>query len=162
MFRVVAALLLSALSLPALAVEWVGALSDADRHAVLQAAEDADARWNARDAAGLTGMYSDDGTLVVGGGELMQGRALVLDYFTRSFARTPAELRHTTTVDRVVVLAPDLVMADTRVALDRPAEGGAPARVRDFNTLTVLVRREGQWRLHAVRAMPATKPQAAQ
>lgn len=148
------ALVLLLTTLPATAAEWIGQMADSDKHAVEAAAVQADAHWNARDAAGLAAMYADDATLVVGGGALAQGQAAVLAYFTASFARTPATLRHTTRVDRLVVLAPDLVLADTRVALDQPGADGAPRRVRDFNTLTLLARRDGQWKLHTVRAYP--------
>lgn len=160
MRRSVAVVLSCLLAVPAYAAEWIGTLPEADRRAVEQAAVDADTAWNRRDAAALAAMYTADATLAVGGGLSAQGASAVNDYFERSFARTPATLRHLTTVDRVVVLAPDLVLADTRVALDDTAAGAA-RRVRDFNTLTLLARREGQWKLHAVRALPAPPPSQA-
>ena len=170
-----ATLLLLLIALPATAAEWIGQLPEAERRAVEAAAEEADANWNARDAAALAAMYSDDATLLVGGREpMLRGREAVLAYFTTSFARAPASLHHTTTVDRMIVLAPDLVWADTRVALDDiavdgtavegpavegtavegPAVDGRRTRVRDFHTLTLLRRTDGQWKLHAVRAFP--------
>lgn len=170
-----ATLLLLLIALPATAAEWIGQLPEAERRAVEAAAEEADANWNARDAAALAAMYSDDATLLVGGREpMLRGREAVLAYFTTSFARAPASLHHTTTLDRMIVLAPDLVWADTRVALDDiavdgtavegpavegtavegPAVDGRRTRVRDFHTLTLLRRTDGQWKLHAVRAFP--------
>lgn len=175
-----ATLLLLLIALPATAAEWIGQLPEAERRAVEAAAEEADANWNARDAAALAAMYSDDATLLVGGREpMLRGREAVLAYFTTSFARAPASLHHTTTLDRMIVLAPDLVWADTRVALDDIAVGGTAVegtavegaavggtavegaavegrrtRVRDFHTLTLLRRTDGQWKLHAVRAFP--------
>ena len=180
-----ATLLLLLIALPATAAEWIGQLPEAERRAVEAAAEEADANWNARDAAALAAMYSDDATLLVGGREpMLRGREAVLAYFPKSFARAPASLHHTTTVDRMIVLAPDLVWADTRVALDDiavegtavesttvdgttvdgttvdgtavegTADDGRRTRVRDFHTLTLLRRTDGQWKLHAVRAFP--------
>lgn len=143
-------------ALPAVAVEWVGTVPDADRQAIEAAAGEADAHWNARDAAGLASMYVDDASLVIAGGGPVRGKAAVLDYFTKSFARTPATMRHATLVDRATVLTPDLVLADTRVTLDRTEQDGSVVRVRDFNTLTLMARRDGHWRLHTVRAYPQT------
>src|SRR5688572_28040185 len=80
------ALVLLLTTLPATAADWIGQLADSDKHAVEAAAVQADANWNARDAAGLAAMYADDATLVVGGGALAQGQAAVLAYFTASFA----------------------------------------------------------------------------
>lgn len=154
MIRRAVALLLVLIALPATAAEWIGQLPEAEMHAVEAAATQADANWNARDAAGLSAMYTDDATLVVGDTDALRGREAVLAYFTRSFARTPASMRHTTMVDRMIVLAPDLVWADTRVALDDAGASGQPTRVRDFNTLTLLRKQDGQWKLHTVRAYP--------
>lgn len=154
MIRRAAALLLLLIALPVTAAEWIGQLPEAEMRAVEAAATQADANWNARDAAGLSAMYTGDATLVVGGTEVLRGREAVLAYFTRSFARTPASMRHTTLVDRMIVLAPDLVWADTRVALDDAGASGQLTRVRDFNTLTLLRKQDSQWKLHTVRAYP--------
>jgi uncharacterized protein (TIGR02246 family) len=155
MLRLTAALALALIAAPASAVDLVGPLSAADQQDVQATATAADANWNAHDAEGIAAMYADDATLVVGGrGPALQGRNEVLGYFTASFARTPATLRHTTTVDRLVVLAPDLVLADTRVALDDTRVDGSLQRVRDFNTVTVLVRQGDAWKFQTVRAYP--------
>jgi uncharacterized protein (TIGR02246 family) len=161
MIRHAAALTLALVAAPATAAEWIGTLPEADMRAAEAAAVEADANWNKRSADGLAAMYAQDATLVVGsGGPLLQGRDAVRSYFTTSFARTPPAMRHTTVVDRLVVLAPDLVLADTRVELDEAAGNGTLKRVRDFNTLTVLSRHGGQWQLQTVRAYlaPPAKP----
>lgn len=160
MIRYAAALTLALIAAPATSVEWIGTLSEADMRAAEAAAVEADSNWNKRNAAGLGAMYAEDATLVVGNrGQLLQGRDAVLSYFTTSFARTPAAMRHTTVIDRFVVLAPDLVLADTRVELDEAAANGTLKQVRDFNTLTVLAKHGDQWQLQTVRAYLA--PRAA-
>lgn len=161
MLRLATALALSFAAMPAFAVDLVGKLDSADQQQLEAAARQADANWNARNAAGLAAMYADDATLLVGGqGPALTGPQDVQQYFTVSFARTPATLRHTTQVDRLVVLAPDLVLADTRVALDKVATDGSAVRVRDFNTLTVLRRQGGEWKFQSVRAYPVAAPAA--
>jgi uncharacterized protein (TIGR02246 family) len=162
MLRLAAALAFSLLATPALAVEVVGQLSEADRLQVEAAAIAADANWNSRNADGLAAMYTDDATLLIGGrGPALTGPEAVQAYFTTSFARTPPSMHHTTLVDRIVVLAPDLVLADTRVALDEAAPDGSLRRVRDFNTVTVLGRRNGEWKFQSVRAYPVAATAAA-
>lgn len=154
MRRIAAALVLVLATAPSAATELVGQLPGDTQRTIEAAATTADAHWNRRDAAALAAMYADDATLVIAGrGPALQGPDAVRGYFTTSFARTPATLRHTTTVDRIVVLAPDLVLADTRVALDDTA-GATPTRVRDFNTLTVLRRYGATWKMQSVRAYP--------
>lgn len=155
MIRYAAALTLILITLPASATEWIGTLPEADMRAAEAAAIEADANWNQRNATGLAAMYAEDATLVVGsGGPLLQGRDAVRSYFTTSFARTAATMRHTTVVDRFVVLAPDLVLADTQVGLDEATANGPLKRVRNFNTLTVLSKHGNRWQLQTVRAYP--------
>lgn len=149
------ALALSLVTLPAAAVDWIGDLPASDRAAVERIAVVADEAWNARDAAGMSTLYTGDATVVVGVGAMSaQGAGGIRDYFTGSFARTPASLRHATTVDRIVVLAPDVAFADSRVALDQLQPDGSHQSIRHFSSHSVLVKREGEWKIHAVRAVP--------
>ena len=141
------------------APELHGALAADEVAGIVALADATDAEWNARDAAGLAALYTDGATLMmVDRKQHIDGRAAVADYFTRSFAAIPAALRHRTVVDRLTVLADDLVMADTSVALTRVGADGQNEPVRDFATLTLVRREADGWRLEVVRAHALAPP----
>jgi uncharacterized protein (TIGR02246 family) len=138
---------------PAWSVEVLGELTPADLAAVTAVAAKADDRWNAADAAGLSALYTEDGNLsLVDSNVTALGRRAVLDYFTRSFATRPASLRHSTDVERLVVLSPTVVLVDTQVAVDELLADGSHKRLRNFYTLTIVEKTGGEWLISVVRA----------
>lgn len=127
-------------------------LLQADRIAVEALAGAADAAWNARDYKGLSAMYVEDGTLQVSG-TAVEGVGAIHEYFRKSFARLDPAMRHITQVTGLHPQSNDVVLADTLVRLVRQDAQGEQT-VREFSTVTVVVRRDGQWKLSGVRAYP--------
>lgn len=113
-----------------------------------------DARWNARDAAGLAGFYGREATLSLEPSAVrITGQAEVQRYFERSLGSLPPELRHVTQVQRAAELPEGLCLTDSAVFLEREAADGTRSRVAEFRTYTLL-RPQGQgWDVLAVRAV---------
>lgn len=113
-----------------------------------------DARWNARDAAGLASLYGPEATLSLEPAAVrLSGRPEVQRYFERSLGSVPPELRHVTQVQRASELPEGLCLTDSAVFLEREAADGTRSRAAEFRTYTLL-RPQGQgWDVLAVRAV---------
>ena len=128
---------------------------DADRSALQTVAAEADAAWNAKDAAAMSGQYVEDGSVRVGAGSArVEGREAVRAYFAAAFARRPAGFRHVTRIEGIEMIEPDVALAETLVRVERTGAAGGWELVREFKTDSLLVRDKGVWRMRAVRANP--------
>jgi ketosteroid isomerase-like protein len=117
-------------------------------------ADAVDARWNARDAAGLSAHYGPEATLTLEPTALhLQGRLAVQRYFEQSLSKLPPEMRHLTRVQRATALPGGLCLTDSQVLLQREAADGARSQVAEFRTYTLLRPRDEGWELLAVRAV---------
>ncbi|MFO1252527.1 MAG: nuclear transport factor 2 family protein [Inhella sp.] len=126
----------------------------------LQSLADAiDARWNARDAAGLAGFYGPRATLSLEPSAVrLSGRAEVQRYFERSLGGLLPELRHVTQVQRASELPEGLCLTDSAVFLEREAADGTRSRVAEFRTYTLLRAQGSGWDVLAVRAVALGRP----
>lgn len=127
--------------------------SDADRAALEALAEAADIDWNEKDVAGMAAHYAQDASLGLGG-QMLEGRAALADYFKLAFARRPGVFRHVTRIEKVELLRPDLAFSDAVVRVERQQPDGSWALERSFRNASVSVRSEGGWKLRSVRAYP--------
>ena len=148
-----AVLLLAAASpLLAQAPRAVG-VTEAELRDVVAVATQSDARWNARDAAGLSALYTAEGhNRIVGTPVDLRGRDAIRAYFTDSFTRTDAALVHHTLVEEVQRVSPDVIVVEGRVWLERVAADSSRAVVRRFTMNAVLLREGDAWRVRWNRA----------
>ena len=162
MVRAAAVLLLAAATpLLAQSPRAVG-LTDAELRAVVALAEQSDARWNARDAAGLSALYTAEGhNRIVGTPVDLRGREAIRAYFAQSFPRTDAALVHHTVVEEAQRVSPDVIVVDGRVWLDRVGPDSTRTVVRRFAMNAVLVREGDAWRVRWNRARPEPAPATA-
>ena len=137
-----------------------GSLPEPDLAQVNALAGTVDSVWNARRADDMAALYTENGSLqFVAQNRGVSTRAGILDYFSKSFAQLTPDLRHVTVVDRVVVLSPTVVVADSSVALTSEAAGRDPRVVRRFAVVNVIVKDGDAWKIAAVRTH--LLPQAA-
>ena len=130
----------------------VGAIAPQEAKTIVSIAGRVDALWNARRAAEIAALYTDDASLeMVGRDRGAQGRQGILAYFAESFAALDPAMRHRTDINRLTVLSPDIVVADGHAWLEKASGDGAPTPVRYFNTTTVVVRGDDGWRIRMVR-----------
>ena len=158
-----AALLLLASATPLLAQSprAVG-VTDAELREIVTLAEQSDARWNARDAAGLSALYTAEGhNRIVGTPVDLRGRDAIRAYFTQSFPRTEPALVHHTVLEEVQRVSPDVVVVEGRVWLERTGADSAHAIVRRFTMHAVIVREGDAWRVRWNRARLEPAPTTA-
>lgn len=130
--------------------------SPGDTAMLMQIARDADARWNARDAAGMATLYEERASMRFHGRDTaIDSRAAVFDYFKASFAQLEPGLVHRSDVLQLTMQSDDVVLADNAVRVMRPAADGSLETLREFSTITVLARQaDGSWKISGIRVFP--------
>jgi uncharacterized protein (TIGR02246 family) len=126
----------------------------ADIAAIRQVPADLDAAWNRRDAAALGELFLDDADFQWHTGELLSGRRQIEQYFgTVVFKQMPPDFRHTTTIQRLRFLGPDVAIGDGTIVVAR--EGAAESEKPYLRVLFTCVgqKSNGRWRMAAVRLM---------
>jgi uncharacterized protein (TIGR02246 family) len=133
----------------------ISGISDADAAEILRLAEAGDSLWNAKDAAGLGALYTEDAHNWMVGTEMnLRGRDSIAAFFTRSFARRGPGLRHRTVVTELQMVAPGVVAADGDVVVEQVAEGQPPRVLRRFTMSSVAVKGPDGWKLRINRVHP--------
>jgi len=118
-----------------------------------------DAVWDAGDAPGMADLYTADADLRLGGMDgSVKGRSAVRDYFTQSFAKRPADLRHVTRITHAEMVGPDMAFVDNDVRLEQKGPDGAWTLLRSFKNYSLVVRDGDGWKLRAVRAVVVPNP----
>src|SRR5262249_46982171 len=106
--------------------------------------------YNARDAQALAGMFADDGAVIDSGGEATRGRQALAEMYANAFQDLP-NVKLDGIVESLRTLTPDVVQVEGRARL---AGGtGDAAQFTRFSTL--VVRRDGRWRIAEIRDYPA-------
>lgn len=150
MIRILALGAAMAVATPAYAAE----LTDADRHALQQLAERMDHAWTVADEDANAQLFASGATARFGDEALGEGREAIRDQFRRFFKDRPAGLRHTTMIERVELLAPDLAMWDAEVRVQRRQPDGEWVTLTRIQNSTVIVRHAQSWQIKSVRAFP--------
>ena len=137
-------------------------LSAADERALRALAAALDRAWDARDAAGISRLFTADADLEIHGDGVrrLEGDALRAGYQAMLAGAAPA-LRHRSVVDRLRGVAPGAVLADGRAWIERAEGDSARAPLRAFTTTTLLVRGAGGWQVRAARSHAAPLDTAA-
>ncbi len=130
-----------------------------DSVAVHRLASDLDSAWNRRDPGGFGGLFLDDADFQFHTGDMLIGREQIEKHLaSRVFPGMPADRRHTTTLQRVRFLAPGVAIGGGSVVLSRAGATGEEEPYLRVLFTSVALKRDGQWRIAAVRLMaPATE-----
>ncbi len=104
--------------------------------------------WNARNGAANAALFTETGDLIVLTGARHVGRAAVRAAWEAGWATADPGRRLVLTVDAVRFPTTDVAIAEISASI-----AGVPGQL-DRATY-VLVRREGQWLVEALRVMPA-------
>lgn len=131
-------------------------VSAAQADSLVRLADDADRRWNERDAAGLSGAYTADGQMHIAGTPAdLRGEPAIRAFFERAFAARTGRLRHRTVVKELQAVASGVVAADGEVWVDQAGADGAFRPVRHFTMHSLAVRTPEGWRIRVNRVHPA-------
>lgn len=127
--------------------------SPADQAALKALATEADAAWNAGNAARMTAAYADNGSLRLGNAPAIEGQAAIRAQFDTAFAARRGTMRHVTSVDRIELIRPDLAVSDAAVSIEQQQADGNWRPVRAFRNVSIAARGPRGWRLQTVRAV---------
>jgi uncharacterized protein (TIGR02246 family) len=134
-----------------------------DVDALLSLAGAVDARWNARDAAGVASLYAAEATVRGLAREPLVGREAIRAQFADNFGRLAPDLRHRTEVESLQPISDDVVISEGRAYIERALPDGSREVVKTFEVTSVAVRRGTRWQLVNVRsqAIPVTRDRGA-
>ncbi|HEX7150893.1 MAG TPA: SgcJ/EcaC family oxidoreductase [Thermoanaerobaculia bacterium] len=139
------AVLLSLFALP-LSAQKITGVAEADVRAIAAMVAESDVRWNNRDAAGLSNLFTADVNIRINTNDIA-GRDNVRAFFTNSLGRVPAGMRHRTEIKELQLLAPDVVWGEAHVWLEDETKV-----VREFKVMSVLKKENGEWKIRVNRA----------
>ncbi|MDF1503718.1 SgcJ/EcaC family oxidoreductase [Roseisolibacter sp. H3M3-2] len=130
-------------------------VSEAELRDLLVLARATDERWNARDAAGLSALFAAEGhSRILGTPADLRGRDAIRAYFATSLGRLAPGTTHRTVVDEVQRVAPDVVLVEGRVWIERAGADSARTPLRAFTVTSAVVREGEAWRVRWNRARP--------
>jgi len=111
--------------------------------------------WNTHDPTAVAAYFTEDADLIMGNSARVSGRQEIRDWWRAYFDEIDPGRRGTFSVRSIRVLAPDVALLDVdSTTAGRDAAGGE-LPVRRARGTWVVVRREGDWRVAALRGLPA-------
>ena len=136
-------------------------LSARDSAALRALADDIDARWDARDARGMSELYTLDGDVEVHASARAHTREGIRSHFATVFPQIPAPMRHRTVLRELHVLADGLVLTEGQAFIDRVAADSSRSVARTFTFQTIVAREADRWRIRMTRTRAEEGPRAA-
>lgn len=124
---------------------------------------DYEAAWNRHDAAALAAFYTEDGDAVFPSGRKASGREAVRTVEAANQATTNRNSHTARQIQSIRFLTPQVALVDETATIDGMTnDNGETVPSRNALMTTVLVKRDGTWRIAANRAMlPAVNSQDA-
>jgi uncharacterized protein (TIGR02246 family) len=121
--------------------------------AIQQLLLDVDSTWNRRDAKGFSELFLEDADFRFFTGQMLQGRKEIEEFFAASFAELPADRRHETRGEQYRYLTPDLIIGNSVIFVYPEGATEEQAHSRPILSTGVAMKKDGRWRLAAVRLM---------
>ena len=109
-----------------------------------------EAAINRRDFAGFAAQFTPDGDAIIVDSPRISGHDAIRRTFETGWADAPANRQITITVGSIRFLSDDIAVVDNRARFS----AGEPTQDR---ATAVMVRRDGGWRIAALRILPAAK-----
>ncbi len=107
-----------------------------------------EAAYNKRDTAALAAIYATDGDVMMVAGPRSSGHEAIRRATETDWAKMPSTRQISLTVDSIRFLSSDVAIAECTARLSE----GEPSQDRGT---WVMVRRDGTWRVAALRVLPA-------
>jgi uncharacterized protein (TIGR02246 family) len=127
--------------------------------AIKQLSLDLDAAWNRHDVIAFSELFLEDADFQYWNGFVLKNQQEVEQYYrTQVFKDPPTALRHTSTIQRIRFIRPDVAIGDGTVVISR--EGAPESEKPALSCLLTAVgqKKNGKWKIAAVRLMfPAEK-----
>jgi uncharacterized protein (TIGR02246 family) len=113
-----------------------------------------DARWNARDADGMSRLFMAEADFRIWGTRHHRSREEFRQHYAQAFPRVPPTVRHATSLTSLRVLVPGVVLLDGEVVVTDP---GRPEAERRFDYAAVALWRDGVWLFDVFRVAQQQK-----
>jgi uncharacterized protein (TIGR02246 family) len=115
-----------------------------------------DSRWNARDAEGMSKLFAPHVDFRIYGSNQYRSRDEFRLHYEEAFStRVPADVRHTTSLQSIRVLASGVAVLDGEVEVGKP--GAAQSDLRQFYYTAVVTKEGGTWVFDTFRVAPKLK-----
>lgn len=130
-----------------------GASSAAD--AVRARVEEYTRAWNTHDAGAVAAFFTEDADMVIGNGPRISGREAIQGWWAKYFSRIDEQRTGSFTVTSIRVLSPDVAVVDLDSSTGRADSEAGEMPTRLARGTWVVVQRDGEWLIAALRALPA-------
>ena len=111
--------------------------------------------WNTHDADQLAAFFTDDADLVMGNDPRISGRESISGWWGRYFAAISPHRVVTIEVETLRLLTPEVALANVNTLTAGRDEKNAELPARRARGMWVLIARNGQWLISALRGLPA-------
>jgi uncharacterized protein (TIGR02246 family) len=103
-----------------------------------------DTRWNARDADGMSKLFAFDIDFRIYGTSRYRSRDEFRLHYEEAFStRAPSDVRHTTSLETVRIVAAGMAVLDGEVEVGEL--GAAASEMRHFYYTALATKRDGSW-----------------
>ncbi len=106
--------------------------------------------YNAADSQALANLFAEDAAVIDSAGDATRGRGEIAAMYAASFQEAKG-LKLESTIETIRFLTPDVAQMEGQAIL---SGGGAGDATQSVKFATLLVRRDGRWRLAEVRDYP--------
>jgi len=113
------------------------------------------ATWNLHDQHQLAGLFAEDADFVMGSAPRSEGRAEIERWWGAYFAHIDPDRKLDLRIDSTKVLAEDVRLLNVHTETGGVSADGTALESRRARGTWVLVRRDGVWRIAAMRGNPA-------
>jgi uncharacterized protein (TIGR02246 family) len=137
------------------AKQWAanyGAYPNGTEGAVMTVPLRACAAWEANDAKEFAGLFTSDGSELIGDRQL-QGAEEILEYLSEAFAGPYRGSRLSQQASEITMVTDELAVAVAEGAMLRDAESN-PAPENRFRAVWVIVKQDGDWKVFAHQTSP--------
>lgn len=115
--------------------------------------------WDAHDPVALGAFFTEDADMIMGVAPAARGRAAVQDWWREYFARQEPERRVVIEIHDVRVVAADVAVLNVATTTRGRNARSEELRARRARGTWVVVRKDGMWRIAAMRGMPTEQDQ---
>ena len=133
--------------------------SDEDSSAVLTQVEKYQSVWNTHDAAALSLFFTEDADFIMGNMPLINGRDGIKNWWQNYFNKQEPERRLTITVNSLRIIAPDVALVNVATTTGGQNTRGEKLKSKKARGTWVLLRKDGDWLITAMRGMPTEEDQ---
>jgi uncharacterized protein (TIGR02246 family) len=133
--------------------------SDGDSTAVLKQVEKYQNVWNTHDVTALAVFFTEDADFIMGNMPLINGRDGIKNWWQNYFNRQEPERKLMIDVISLRIIAPNVALINVGTTTRGKDSKGKELLARKARGTWVLLRKDGDWLIIAMRGMPTEEDQ---